>query len=139
MESTRKIRHSRVAYISNSNNTAFTSVEVSVSSTDLLYAFAHRKLVSTYLLAFCILTLISAAGMLCLLSNGQPSSNNFSHLLIATRNPKLDTVAKKMITDPSWSAQARLRFGGVAMPDGEVTVVFSLSFEQEFQSLRKHH
>ncbi|KAF8153604.1 hypothetical protein K438DRAFT_2078599 [Mycena galopus ATCC 62051] len=120
-------------------NTAFTSVEVSVPSTDLVYAFARRKLGATYLLAFCVLVLISAAGMFCLFANGQPSSKNFSHLLVTTRNPKLDMVAKKVMTDPSWSARARLQFGGIAMPDGEVIAMFGLPSEQEVQSLRRRH
>lgn len=114
-------------------------MEVSVSSTDLVYAFAHRKLATTYLVAFSVLSLISATGLFCLLSNGQPSSNKFSHLLVVTRNPKLYTVAKKVMTDPSWSAQAKLQFGGVAMPDGEVTAVFGLSSEQKVQPLRRRH
>ncbi|KAF7328221.1 hypothetical protein MVEN_02561900 [Mycena venus] len=120
-------------------NTAFTSVEVSVPSTDLVYTFAHRRLITTYVLAICVLGLISAAGMFCLFANGQPSSNNFSHLLVATRNPKLDMVANKVMTDPSWSAQARLQFGGVVMPDGGVTAVFGVPSEQVVHSLPRHH
>jgi hypothetical protein len=114
-------------------------VNVSIPSTDIVYVFKRRNLATTYVLAFCVLVLISVAGMFCLFSNGQPSSNDFSRLLIATRNPALDLLAKALTRDPSVPPRVRLLFGEVAMPDGEVNTAFGLPSEQEVQSLRRRH
>ncbi|KAJ7443116.1 hypothetical protein FB451DRAFT_1437753 [Mycena latifolia] len=118
-------------------NMGFITVDASVPSNNIIYSFKRRTLAVTYLLAFCILILISVAGMYCLISNGEPSSNDFSNLMVATRNPKLDPVAKEVKADAKVSGRMRLMFGSVTMPDGEIEAVFGLASEQKVESLRR--
>ncbi|KAJ7142616.1 hypothetical protein C8R44DRAFT_865937 [Mycena epipterygia] len=117
-------------------NTGSTTVDASAPSTDIVYAFRCRTLAVTYLLSFSILVMISGLGMLCLISNGEPSSNIFSQILVATRNPRLDPVAKAVKSDGPSSGRTRLTFGRVAMSDGEFEAVFGLATEQKVERLR---
>ncbi|KAF7333322.1 hypothetical protein MVEN_02347200 [Mycena venus] len=118
-------------------NTGFVTVLASVPSSDIVYIFKNRTLAITYLLSLSILVLIGVAGMFALISNGEPSSNGFSELLLATRNPKLDAVAKTVKADPQLSDRLRLMFGSVTMPNGEVDTVFGVASEQKVEALRK--
>ncbi|KAJ6507574.1 hypothetical protein DFH09DRAFT_1374954 [Mycena vulgaris] len=120
-------------------NMGFTTVTASGPSSDIVYFFKRSTLAITYLLSFSILVLISVAGMYCLIANGEPSSNNFSELLVATRNPKLDPIAKTLKADPKVSGQTRLMFGAVTMPGGGVHAAFGLASEQTVESLRRRH
>ncbi|KAF8194851.1 hypothetical protein K438DRAFT_809539 [Mycena galopus ATCC 62051] len=118
-------------------NIGFDTVTASVPSSDTVYVLKRSTLAITYLLSFSILILISAAGMFALISNGEPSSNDFSELLLATRNPRLDAVARTVKEDPHISARLRLMFGAVTMPDGEVEAVFGVPSEQKVAALRR--
>ncbi|KAJ6482004.1 hypothetical protein C8R45DRAFT_1003721 [Mycena sanguinolenta] len=79
--------------------TGNTTVTASVPSTDSVYQYNCKGLAGTYLSSFVILLFISILGMYCLIANGEPSSNDFSQILLATRNPQLDVVADAMETD----------------------------------------
>ncbi|KAJ6454775.1 hypothetical protein C8R47DRAFT_1329057 [Mycena vitilis] len=73
--------------------TGFIDVDAVVPSTDNIYFYNHRTLGAAYLSAFACLVAVNALGMACLVRNGEPASNSFTHLLIATRNVRLDAVA----------------------------------------------
>jgi hypothetical protein len=122
-------------------NTGFTTVSASVPSTENVYHYNHTTLAATYLSFFVILLLISALGMYCLITNGEPSSNDFSHLLVATRNPKLDAVADTVEADPGLSGSAagrtRLMFGEIDVPQRGVKAAFGLVSEQNVELLRR--
>ncbi|KAJ6599739.1 hypothetical protein DFH09DRAFT_1355836 [Mycena vulgaris] len=110
-------------------NTATTTVDATVSSNAIIYIYDRTSLVATYSVAMFLLVLMSAVGMFCLLQNGEPSSNKFSRLLVAMRNPDLDVVADAvnghaMDMDP---ARVRLTFGEAALPGRGENLVFGLA------------
>ncbi|KAJ6591544.1 hypothetical protein DFH09DRAFT_1417116 [Mycena vulgaris] len=104
--------------------TSYTAVTASVPSTDNAYLYNRTTLAVTYLLSFVFLLLTGIIGMHCLSANGEVSSNDFSHVLVATRNPKLDPVADILEVDPGPSSQsaacARLVFGEVDVPQSRI-------------------
>ncbi|KAJ7832927.1 hypothetical protein B0H13DRAFT_2111782 [Mycena leptocephala] len=108
-------------------NTGFTTVSASVPSTENVYHYNHTTLAATYLSFFVILLLISALGMYCLITNGEPSSNDFSHLLVATRNPNWTHAA----------GRTRLMFGEIDVPQRGVKAAFGLVSEQNVELLRR--
>ncbi|KAJ7241687.1 hypothetical protein B0H12DRAFT_1236931 [Mycena haematopus] len=73
------------------------TVSASVNSQDLVYVYDHKTLILTYSTTFLLLLVMSATGMFCLVNNGEPSSNAFSRLLVASRNPELDVVVEAMV------------------------------------------
>ncbi|KAJ7241684.1 hypothetical protein B0H12DRAFT_1221488 [Mycena haematopus] len=92
--------------------TGNTTVSASVNSQDLVYVYDHKTLIATYATTFVLLVAMSLIGMFCLLKNGEPSSNSFSRLLLASRNPELDVVADAMVAKPGSEADGvRLVFG----------------------------
>ncbi|KAJ7122297.1 hypothetical protein C8R44DRAFT_981472 [Mycena epipterygia] len=121
--------------------TGNTTVRAVVPSTDTVYQYNRTTLLVTYAVSFISLLLISAAGMFCLVSNGEPSSNDFSQLLAATRNPKLDPVADRVDEDPGLSekssGQIRLMFGEVDVPGRGVKTAFGLVSEQKVEMRRR--
>ncbi|KAF8171185.1 hypothetical protein K438DRAFT_1982175 [Mycena galopus ATCC 62051] len=91
-------------------NTGNTTVTAVVPLTDNVYLYNRKTLAVTYLSSFAILLLISILGMYCLITNGESSSNDFSQILVATRNPQLDVVAEAMEVDGlSSKASGRIR------------------------------
>ncbi|KAJ7679444.1 hypothetical protein DFH06DRAFT_1121136 [Mycena polygramma] len=117
--------------------TGFTTVNALVPSTDNIYFYNRRTLGATYLTAFVCLLAVSALGMTCLVSNGEPSSNSFSQLLIATRNCGLDPVADAVETDEKAAASIRLMFGEVDVPGRGVRAAFGQVSEQHVELLRR--
>ncbi|KAJ7116004.1 hypothetical protein C8R44DRAFT_219505 [Mycena epipterygia] len=81
-------------------NTGSTTVSASVPSTDNVYLYNRTTLAATYLSSFVILLLTSIAGMYSLIANGEPSSNDFSHVLLATRNPRFTAFRDWIATAP---------------------------------------
>ncbi|KAF7363133.1 hypothetical protein MVEN_00665800 [Mycena venus] len=75
-------------------NSGFTTAEATVRSTDIVYVYDRKTLIATYSVAFFLLLLMSGVGMFSMMKNGEPSSNKFSRLLVALRNPELDAVAE---------------------------------------------
>ncbi|KAJ7155378.1 hypothetical protein C8R43DRAFT_427693 [Mycena crocata] len=122
-------------------NTGSAIVSASVPSTDDVYLYNRLTLGITYGLAFVLLLFASAMGMYCLIANGEPSSNDFSQLLVATRNPKLDPMAEPIEADPGLSgtsaARTRLMFGEVDVPGRGVKAAFGLVSEQHVEVLRR--
>ncbi|KAJ7875123.1 hypothetical protein B0H14DRAFT_3130829 [Mycena olivaceomarginata] len=88
----------------------FTTVVATVASPDIVYVYHHTTLITTYSAAFLVLVLISATGMFSAVKNGEPSSNNFSKLLVALRNPDLEAVAAAVVRKSMDVHRARLRF-----------------------------
>ncbi|KAJ7442307.1 hypothetical protein FB451DRAFT_113524 [Mycena latifolia] len=122
-------------------NTGTTTVTASIPSTENVYLYNRTTLAVTYILSFALLLIISVLGMYCLISNGEASSNDFSHLLVATRNPKLDPVADTVERDPGLSsesaARTRLMFGEVEVPGRGTKSAFGLVSEQNVEVLRR--
>ncbi|KAJ7029243.1 hypothetical protein C8F04DRAFT_1117058 [Mycena alexandri] len=122
-------------------NTGFTTVTATVPSTENVYSYTRTALATTYLVSFVILVLISGFGMFCLISIGEPGSNEFSYLLVATRNPNLDPVAAAVEEDPGLSthsvARTRLVFGDVHVPGRGVTTAFGLASEQDSEMVQR--
>ncbi|KAJ6502861.1 hypothetical protein C8R47DRAFT_1316820 [Mycena vitilis] len=100
--------------------TGFTDVDAVVDST----------LGAAYLSAFACLVAVNALGMACLVRNGEPASNSFTHLLIATRNVRLDAVADTVQADERSAASIRLMFGQVGVPGRGVRAAFDLTSGQ---------
>ncbi|KAJ6578271.1 hypothetical protein B0H19DRAFT_577421 [Mycena capillaripes] len=121
--------------------TGFTTVEALVPSTHTVYTYNRITLGATYLASFGCLVLISVWGICCLVANGEPSSNTFSQLLLATRNVRLDRVADAVEADPQLaeksSASLRLMFGEVDVPGRGVRAAFGLVSEQNVEVLRR--
>ncbi|KAJ7918221.1 hypothetical protein B0H13DRAFT_2321544 [Mycena leptocephala] len=88
----------------------FTTVVATVASPDIVYVYHHTTLITTYSAAFLVLVLISATGMFSAVKNGEPSSNKFSKLLVALRNPDLEAVAAAVVRKSMDVHRARLRF-----------------------------
>ncbi|KAJ7894517.1 hypothetical protein B0H14DRAFT_2683449 [Mycena olivaceomarginata] len=89
-------------------NSGFTTAEATYTST------IARTLIATYSVAFFLLLLMSGVGMFSMMKNGEPSSNKFSRLLVALRNPELDAVAEAVEGRSVHGVPAhhvRLRFG----------------------------
>ncbi|KAJ7182214.1 hypothetical protein C8R43DRAFT_940362 [Mycena crocata] len=77
-------------------NTGFATVDATVSSIDIVYTCTRRNLGITYAATFAVLLFMSAIGIFCMVNNGESSSNKLksSKLLVAMRNPELDSVAE---------------------------------------------
>lgn len=100
------------------------TVVATLPSTDSVYLYHRHLLIGTYVTAFVILLASGVIGMLCLVSNGVPSSNNFSQILATTRNPTLDVLAKgtclgSEAVNRSSLTGIRLRFGEVKVDGWE--------------------
>ncbi|KAJ7778242.1 hypothetical protein B0H16DRAFT_1711769 [Mycena metata] len=123
-------------------NTGSTAVTATVPSTENVYSYTRTTLATTYLVSFAILVVISAFGMFCLISMGEPGSNDFSYLLVATRNPELDQVAAAVEEDQGISTQSvartRLVFGDVQVPGRGVTTAFGLASTQNSEVAQRH-
>ncbi|KAJ7702773.1 hypothetical protein B0H17DRAFT_1042976 [Mycena rosella] len=121
--------------------TGFTTVDVVVPSTDTVYEYNRTTLGATYLVAFACLLAVSALGMFCLMANGEPSSNSFSQLLLATQNARLYPVADKIEADPALSEKStdsiRLMYGEVDVPGRGVKAAFGLVSDQKVETLRR--
>ncbi|KAJ7899259.1 hypothetical protein B0H14DRAFT_2674205 [Mycena olivaceomarginata] len=95
-------------------NSGFTTEEATVRLTDIVYVYDRKTLIATYSVAFFLLLLMSGVGMFSMMKNGEPSSNKFSRLLVALRNPELDAVAEAVEGRSVHGVPAhhvRLRFG----------------------------
>ncbi|KAJ6564087.1 hypothetical protein B0H19DRAFT_75303 [Mycena capillaripes] len=120
--------------------TGFTTVNALVAAPGTIYQYHPRTLAATYIVFFICLLGISAFGMFCLIKNGEPSSNSFSQLLIATRNARLDPVADAL-EDPKHAGRSketmRLMFGEVEVPGRGLRAAFGLVGEQKVNELRQ--
>ncbi|KAK7042537.1 hypothetical protein R3P38DRAFT_319754 [Favolaschia claudopus] len=95
-----------------------TAAAVTVASKDLVYTYDAKTLIATYAASFLVLVVMSGLGMYCLISNGESSSNSFSYLLLASRNPELDVVADSMVgRNGQNQGNARLVFGRDVNPE----------------------
>ncbi|KAF7366802.1 hypothetical protein MSAN_00938500 [Mycena sanguinolenta] len=94
------------------------TVDASVNSQDLVYIYDRKTLIATYSSTFAVLVLMSAIGMFCLFKNGESSSNSFSRLLLASRNPELDVVVDAMVENHGLEADGmRLLYGADLHPE----------------------
>ncbi|KAJ7882902.1 hypothetical protein B0H13DRAFT_2344437 [Mycena leptocephala] len=91
-------------------NIGSTAAEATVRSTDIVYVYDRKTLITIYAVAFFLLLLMSGVGMFSMVMNGEPSSNKISRLLVALRNPELDAVAEA-VEDGTSANRVRLRFG----------------------------
>ncbi|KAJ7122520.1 hypothetical protein C8R43DRAFT_1241247 [Mycena crocata] len=95
-------------------NVGFTAADVTVKSTDTVYVYDRTTLIATYTASFLVLLIMSSVGMFSMVRNGEPSSNRFSRLLVALRNPELDEVAEAVEGRPLNGVPAhrvQLQFG----------------------------
>ncbi|KAJ7131493.1 hypothetical protein C8R43DRAFT_956994 [Mycena crocata] len=120
-------------------NTSTTSVSAVVPSTENIYVFNRTVLGATYLSVFAVLLVVTILGMFALIDNGEPSANNFSALLVATRNPKLLSVVEAVKADPTLKdgGSARLMYGKVVMPHGGVEPGFGVAGEGSVEKLHR--
>ncbi|KAJ7099801.1 hypothetical protein C8R44DRAFT_888488 [Mycena epipterygia] len=110
-------------------NTGFTTTEATVGSTNIVYTYERTSLIVTYSIAFLLLLLMSGAGMFCMMKNGEPSSNKFSRLLVALRNPELDVVVEAVegrLLRGVPATRIRLRFLDLPHPGRQSSGVFAL-------------
>ncbi|KAF7300916.1 hypothetical protein MKEN_01318300 [Mycena kentingensis (nom. inval.)] len=86
-------------------------VDALVSSSALLYAYRRTSLIATYTVAFVLLLIVNALGLAAIKANGETSSSTFSRLLLVSRNPALDEVAKAVAGRAEGDVKdVRLRF-----------------------------
>ncbi|KAJ6464022.1 hypothetical protein C8R45DRAFT_1175287 [Mycena sanguinolenta] len=83
------------------------TVDASVTPQGLVYVYDHKTLIATYAVTFIILVAMSVVGLFCLVKNDEPSTNSFSQLLLASRNPELELVADAMVGKRGPEAKAR--------------------------------
>ncbi|KAK7038377.1 hypothetical protein R3P38DRAFT_2516229 [Favolaschia claudopus] len=93
-------------------NTGFTTAEAAIKSKDIAYVYDRRTLITTYAIAFFLLVVMSGVGIFSMVKNGESSSNKFSRLLVALRNPELDEVAEAVEIHGVPAHRVQLRFGG---------------------------
>ncbi|KAJ7618951.1 hypothetical protein B0H17DRAFT_1340876 [Mycena rosella] len=112
-------------------NTGTTTVDASVILTDIVYVYERKTLIATYSAAFVLLVLMSGIGMFSLVKNGEASSNEFSRLLVALRNPELDPLADAVDgrpgahnVDPN---RVRLTLGETVLPGRGEAFVFGVA------------
>ncbi|KAJ7706616.1 hypothetical protein B0H16DRAFT_1746837 [Mycena metata] len=117
--------------------TGLTTVDAVVTSPGTVFAYNRKTLMATYIAALVCLVAVSVFGMYCLVDNGEPSSNSFSQLLIATRNARLDQVADAVEAEPSVGEKSRLMFGEVEVPGRGTRAAFGLVSEQKVEVLRR--
>lgn len=117
--------------------TGLTTVDAVVTSPGTVFAYNRKTLMATYIAALVCLVAVSVFGMYCLVDNGEPSSNSFSQLLIATRNARLDQVADAVKAEPSVGEKSRLMFGEVEVPGRGTRAAFGLVSEQKVEVLRR--
>ncbi|KAJ7765484.1 hypothetical protein DFH07DRAFT_810749 [Mycena maculata] len=122
-------------------NTGSTAVTALVPSTENVYLYNRTTLALTYLVSFAILLVTSIIGIYCLVANREASTNDFSQLLVATRNPNLDAVAEIVEADPGLSGKAagrtRLMFREVDVPGRGVKAAFGVASSQNVEVLRR--
>ncbi|KAF8223346.1 hypothetical protein L208DRAFT_1412010 [Tricholoma matsutake] len=88
-----------------------------------VYQFKYVSLAVTYGIAVLILVITNSVGIVTLIKNGVPSSNEFSQVLVTTRNPTLDLcttgacLGMHSLRDKSLG-DIQLRFGEVAVGEG---------------------
>lgn len=121
-----------------------TTVQASFPSGSSVYSYNRRTLITTYGIAFLILAITTFLGLSALAANGVPSSNSFSQLLVTTRNPRLDSLAKGNCLGSQAAADKALqnvwlRFGEVDTPHGSDIphAAFGIAGEEDIRRLRK--
>jgi hypothetical protein len=71
-----------------------TSVLASIPSTTSVFKYNWWSHILTYVIAVLITSIIAVIGLTSLISNGVESSNTFSQIMVTTRNPRLDLIAR---------------------------------------------
>lgn len=86
------LANTTVAFLSSTSST--TDASAVVTSPDVVWAYDATRLWIIYGIGIGFTLIFGGFGMGCLFVNGSPGSNDFSHLLAATRNPQLDFAVK---------------------------------------------
>ncbi|KAJ5158985.1 uncharacterized protein N7500_008636 [Penicillium coprophilum] len=98
-------------------NAANTSVPVTVSSPQNFYAYDSKNLLAAYMTALGVTIVCVIVGFLALRENGAAHNTSFSSMLMTTRNPELDELAKGHCLGagelPDEIGDVQLRFGEV--------------------------
>ena len=99
------------------NSILNTTVPAAVTAPRNLYSYEKITLLTTYAAGILTVLLWIGIGGITLWSNGIVSSTTFSAILLTTRNPDLDSLAKGYSvgsdTLPAAIADVRLKFGRV--------------------------
>ncbi|KAJ5494550.1 hypothetical protein N7463_010637 [Penicillium fimorum] len=98
-------------------NAANTSVPVTISSPHNFYTYDSKNLLAAYLTALGVTVVCVIVGFFALRDNGVAQSTSFSSILMTTRNPELDDLAKGYCLGsgqlPDEIGDVKLRFGEV--------------------------
>ncbi|KAJ5383175.1 hypothetical protein N7517_001086 [Penicillium concentricum] len=98
-------------------NAANTSVPVTISSPQNFYAYDSKNLLAAYMTALGVTVVCVIVGFIALNQNGVAQSTSFSGMLLTTRNPELDHLAKGHCLGsdqlPDEIGDIQLRFGEV--------------------------
>lgn len=87
-------RNATLSLLSSALLSAEARVNVTVSTAATFYAYNWRNLVTAYALAVAAAVLSVGVGMQALLANGYSAEASFSSILLRTRNPDLDELAR---------------------------------------------
>jgi hypothetical protein len=128
----------------NVNGVGNTSVLANIPSSTSVYQYNRKPLLLTYGIAVLLISATAVMGLMSLFSNGVESSNTFSQMLVTTRNPRLDIIARGACLG-STSLQntslrdVRLRFGKIESENGASMshATFGVVAEEEVGLLQK--
>ncbi|KAJ5951220.1 uncharacterized protein N7479_009633 [Penicillium vulpinum] len=98
-------------------NAANTSIPVTISSPQNFYTYDSRNLLAAYMSALGVTVVCVIVGFFALRENGVSQSTSFSSVLMTTRNPELDDLAKGHCLG---SDQLSKEIGDVQLRFGEI-------------------
>lgn len=125
-------------------NLGNTVVPARIPSRTSVYRYNRKSLIATYFVATAVMVVAAIAGLTCLVSNGVPSSNSFSQIMVTTRNEKLDYIASGAClgSDAVHTGNlgdVRLRFGLISSSgqSHERHAAFGVENEESIDAIRK--
>ena len=118
----------------------YTSADVTVSSTEILFSYNARILLLSYFLAVFVTFVILLIGLRALWINRVSHSSSFSSILCTTRNAELDTLVQgsNLGAQPLEKALAKqkLQFGVLRTQSGSPVGVGHTAFGPEDSIVR---
>jgi hypothetical protein len=128
-------------------NTPTSTTECTSFQTELVYRYSPLWLLVPYFVGFGLSFLCASIGLYTLLADGVPVEDNFSQILVTTRNPALDEISGGICLTSNQAEhlkEQRIRFGELIREDGLSSGVCHAAFGLEGQTVpiqkgRKYH
>ncbi|KXG45552.1 uncharacterized protein PGRI_033190 [Penicillium griseofulvum] len=128
-------------------NTPTSTTECTSFQTELVYHYSPLWLLVPYFVGFGLSFLCASIGLYTLVADGVPVEDNFSQILVTTRNPALDEICGGLCLTSNqgeYLKEQRIRFGELIREDGLSSGVCHAAFGLEGQTVpiqkgRKYH